>query len=86
MPILNSLCYNKANALYAIMFANQFWRAPMNLSAISHRSLFTDCYARNSKEIVVNIRTGKDITAVNLLAEDPYAYGISGDSSAGSSY
>lgn len=51
----------------------------MNLSAISHRSLFTDCYARNSKEVVINIRTGKDITAVNLLADDPYAYGISGD-------
>lgn len=51
----------------------------MNLSAISHRSLFTDCYARNTREVVLNIRTGKDITAVNLLAEDPYAYGISGD-------
>ena len=51
----------------------------MNLSAISHRSLFTDCYARSDREVVVNIRTGKDITAVKLLAEDPYAYGISGD-------
>lgn len=51
----------------------------MNLSAISYRSLFTDCYACNEREVVVNIRTGKDITAVKLLAEDPYAYGISGD-------
>ena len=51
----------------------------MNLSAISHRSLFTDCYARCDREVVVNIRTGKDITAVKLLAEDPYPYGISGD-------
>lgn len=48
----------------------------MNLSAVSHRSLFTDCYARNHREIVINIRTGKDITAVNLLFEDPYAHGI----------
>ena len=51
----------------------------MNLSAVSHRSLFADCYARNEKEVVLNIRTGKDITAVNLLFDDPYAYGISGD-------
>jgi len=48
----------------------------MNLSAVSHRSLFADCYARNKEEIVLNIRTGKDITAVNLIFEDPYAHGI----------
>ena len=51
----------------------------MNLNAISHRSLFTDLYARNDREIVINIRTGKDVTGVNLLFDDPYAYGISGD-------
>ena len=51
----------------------------MNLHAISHRSLFTDCYARNGGEVTLNIRTGKDITGVNLLFDDPYAYGISGD-------
>ena len=51
----------------------------MNLSAISHRSLFTDCYAKNETEVTLNIRTGKDITGVNLLFDDPYAYGISGD-------
>lgn len=48
----------------------------MDLSAISHRSLYADCYARNDREIVINIRTGKDITGVNLLFDDPYAYGI----------
>ena len=48
----------------------------MKLSAVSHRSLFTDCYARNEREIVLNIRTGKDITAVNLIFDDPYAHGI----------
>ena len=48
----------------------------MDLRAVSHRSLFTDCYALNDKEIVINIRTGKDITGVNLLFDDPYAYGI----------
>ena len=51
----------------------------MNLSAISHRSLFADCYGRNQKDITINIRTGKDVTGVNLLFDDPYAYGISGD-------
>ena len=44
----------------------------MNLSAISHRSLFADCYAKNRQEIVINIRTGKDITGVNLIFADPY--------------
>lgn len=51
----------------------------MNLSAVSHRSFFADCYGRNGKEVTINIRTGKDITGVNLLFDDPYAYGISGD-------
>ena len=48
----------------------------MNLSAVSHRSLFTDCYAENHREVRLNIRTGKDITAVNLVFDDPYAHGI----------
>ena len=51
----------------------------MNLNAIAHRSAYTDCYALNQNEVVLNLRTGKDITAVNLVHEDPYAYGISGD-------
>ena len=51
----------------------------MNLSAISHRSAFTDCYALDRETAVLNLRTGKDITAVNLIYEDPYAHGISGD-------
>ena len=51
----------------------------MNLTAISHRSALTDCYCLDKNTAVLNIRTGKDITAVNLLCDDPYAYGISGD-------
>ena len=51
----------------------------MNLSAISHHSRFADCYGKNEEELTINIRTGKDITGVNLLFDDPYAYGISGD-------
>ena len=44
----------------------------MNLGNIFHRGAFNDCYAINSEEIVVNIRTGKDITKVNLIHGDPY--------------
>lgn len=51
----------------------------MKLDAILHRSALTDCYALDSETVVLNIRTGKDITAVNLIHEDPYTYGISGD-------
>lgn len=51
----------------------------MNLNAIFHRSALTDCYALDEETAVLNIRTGKDITAVNLIYEAPYAYGISGD-------
>ena len=51
----------------------------MERSAIMHRSTLTDCYALDQDTAVINIRTGKDITAVNLIHEDPYAYGISGD-------
>ena len=50
----------------------------MNRSAIYHRSALTDCYALDKDTAVVNLRTDKDITAVNLIWEDPYAYGLSG--------
>ena len=50
----------------------------MNLNAISHRSVAPDCYALNREEVVIRIRTGKDITAVNLIHGDPYSFGISG--------
>lgn len=50
----------------------------MNLDGIVHRCAYTDCYARNEDELVINIRTNKDITAVNLIQEDPYINGVSG--------
>lgn len=50
----------------------------MNLEEIVHRCAYTDCYARNENELVINIRTNKDITAVNLIHEDPYINGVSG--------
>ena len=51
----------------------------MNLNAITHRSAFTDCYALDKDTVILNIRTGKDVTAVTLMVEDPYTFGISGD-------
>lgn len=50
----------------------------MNYSAISHRCAFSDCYPLNSDELVVNLRTGKDITAVSLIHDDPYRGGAMG--------
>ena len=50
----------------------------MELSAIAHRCGYTGCYALDENEIVVNLRTGKDVTAVFLIHEDPYAGGCMG--------
>ena len=50
----------------------------MNFAAISHRSAFTDCYALNADEVVISLRTGKDITAVSIIQDDPYAGGAMG--------
>ena len=50
----------------------------MDLSSIHHRCAFTDCYARNADELVISLRTGKDITAVTLIHGDPYAGGCMG--------
>lgn len=50
----------------------------MNLEGIFHRCAYTDCYAQNENELVINIHTNKDITAVNLIYEDPYINGASG--------
>lgn len=50
----------------------------MNLAAISHKSTFSDCYARNADEVVINLRTGKDVTAVTIIHDDPFAHGCMG--------
>lgn len=53
----------------------------MQLDSIIHRSAFSDCYAVNENEIMINIRTGKDITAVNIIQDDPYTAGSGAASS-----
>ena len=50
----------------------------MNLAAISHRGTSPDLYALNEHEIVINIQTGKDVTAVSVIHEDPFAGGATG--------
>ena len=50
----------------------------MELGSISHRCAFTDAYPLSADEIVINLRTGKDITAVTIIHDDPYAGGATG--------
>ena len=50
----------------------------MEFGSIRHRSAFTDCYALNADEIIVNLQTGKDVTAVSIIHDDPYAGGCTG--------
>ncbi len=45
----------------------------MDLGSIIHRSALTGCYAVDDNEIIVNLRTGKDITAVSVIHADPYS-------------
>lgn len=54
----------------------------MNLSAIYHKSSDNFCYALNKNQIVINIRTGKDIDRVVLHYGDPFTHGIMGGHSA----
>ena len=50
----------------------------MNQDGILHRCAYTDCYALNENELVINLKTNKNITAVYLIHEDPYINGASG--------
>ena len=50
----------------------------MERSAIYHRSALTDCYALDRDTVVLNLRTGKEITAVTVVHGDPYVTGSSG--------
>ena len=54
-------------------------RYGMKLEAIMHRCAGTECYAVSKDEICINLRTGKDVTAVNIIHGDPYTEGIAGN-------
>ena len=47
----------------------------MELASISHRSAFTDCYALDENTIIVNLKTGHDVTNVTIYHGDPFARG-----------
>ena len=50
----------------------------MDLNAVSHRCMLPDCYAVNDEELVIRIYTGKEVRAVSLVHEDPFADGCMG--------
>ena len=50
----------------------------MRFEGIYHRCGNTNCYALDEKELIINIRTNRNITTVNLIYEDPYINGPSG--------
>ena len=50
----------------------------MNFAAISHRCAFTDAYPLDENRLAINLRTGKEIQAVTLIHDDPYAGGATG--------
>ena len=50
----------------------------MNLAAVSHRGFVPDAYALNENEIILHLRTGKDVTAVSVIHDDPFAGGATG--------
>ena len=50
----------------------------MNLSAVHHRCAFTDCYAAGQEEVVIRLHTGKDVTSVSIIHDDPFAGGATG--------
>lgn len=45
----------------------------MNLSAISHRCSFNDCYAYDKDHLEINLRTGHDITEAFVIWQDTAA-------------
>ena len=50
----------------------------MNRQEIYHRCAYTGCYPQNENELVINLRTNKEMQAVHLICEDPYSNGVSG--------
>lgn len=50
----------------------------MNFPAIQHLATENFCYCLDKDTLVINIKTGKEITAINLIYGDPFAGGILG--------
>lgn len=54
------------------------WRIKMNLAAVSHKVKDNECYPLNQDELMICLRTGKDVEAVSLYVGDPFDGGILG--------
>lgn len=50
----------------------------MNISAIEHKCNSEFCYALDDNELMITLRTGKEIASACIICEDPYINGISG--------
>ena len=46
----------------------------MNLSAISHRSNTAFTYAADNDNVIVTLKTGKDIDKAVIICEDPFIH------------
>ena len=46
----------------------------MNLSAIYHKSTDNFCYQLNENQLMINLKTGYDITKVYIYFDDPYTF------------
>lgn len=51
--------------------------ASINISAISHRSAYDQCFCLDESTLVIRLRTGKEITSVTIFQADPFEDGIS---------
>jgi glycosidase len=50
----------------------------MNFSAVEHIPFDNYCYPLNENKLIINLKTGKEITAVYLIEGDPFKGGLMG--------
>lgn len=50
----------------------------MNQGYLMHRAYGSDCYALDREHLVITIKTGYEVTAVELVCGDPFSAGIMG--------
>lgn len=50
----------------------------MEFNAVYHRANDNYCYPLNEEELIINIKTGYDVKAVNIVKGDPFSAGILG--------
>ena len=51
----------------------------MNLQLIRHHAYFQDCYPIDKDNMMINLKTGKEIEHVYIYMSDPFEAGISGN-------